>query len=189
MSSTEEIAETPSFDESFRAHAPFVWRVLRRLGIRDADVDDVFQEVFLVVHRRFASFHGGSPMRTWIYGICVRVASEHRRRPYVRRETPSGDRLPEPRVEPSQDEHVDRRRALDRFDTALEQLDDDKRAVFVLFEIEGMTMHEVAAAVGCPLQTAYARLYAARKVIIAAFSSTSEEPRAARAASDRRSAS
>jgi RNA polymerase sigma-70 factor, ECF subfamily len=189
MSSAEEIAETPSFDETFRAQAPFVWRVLRRLGIRDADVDDVFQEVFLVVHRRYASFHSGSSMRTWIYGICVRVASEHRRRPYVRREAPSSDTLPEPRVEPSQDEHVDRRRALSRFDGVLDQLDDDKRAVFVLFEIEGMTMHEVAAAVGCPLQTAYARLYAARKVVVAAFPSSPEEPRVARAASHRRSAS
>jgi RNA polymerase sigma-70 factor, ECF subfamily len=183
MSPAEQIAEIPSFDEAFRTHAPFVWRVLRRLGIRDADVDDVFQEVFLVVHKRFATFHGGSSMRTWIYGICVRVASEHRRRPYVRREAPSGDTLPELTVEASQDEHVDRRRALERFDGVLDRLDDDKRAVFVLFEIEGMTMHEVAKVVGCPLQTAYARLYAARKVVLAAFSSA-EGPEA----SERRSA-
>ena len=64
----------------FREHAPYVWRVLRRMGVREADVEDVTQEVFVVVHRRLPEFEGRSAMRTWIYGICLRVASDHRRR-------------------------------------------------------------------------------------------------------------
>lgn len=174
VSSPDAAQEAPSslgsFEAVFRAHAPYVWRVLRRLGIREADVEDVCQEVFLVVHRRFASFHGGSSMRTWIYGIATRVASEHRRRPYRRREEPAGDDLGETAVAPAQEDEVDRRRALDALDLALEKLDHDKRAVFVFFEIEEMSMAEVAAAVGCPVQTAYARLYAARRIVQAEMS-------------------
>ncbi len=154
-----------TFEGAFRAHAPYVWRVLRRLGVRPADVEDVCQEVFLVVHRRFATFHGGSSMRTWIYGIATRVASEYRRRPYRRNEEPAGDDLPQTAVNAAQEDDADRRRALDLLDVALEKLDPDKRAVFVFFEVEEMSMNDVAAAVGCPVQTAYARLYAARRIV------------------------
>lgn len=154
-----------AFEAVFRAHAPYVWRVLRRLGVRPADVEDVCQEVFLVVHRRFDTYHGGSAMRTWIYGIATRVASEYRRRPYHRNEAAAGEDLPQIAVDAEHEERLDRRRALDLLDVALEKLDEDKRAVFVLFEIEEMPMNDVAAAVGCPAQTAYARLYAARRII------------------------
>jgi len=153
------------FEAVFRAHVPYVWRVLRRLGVRPADVEDVCQEVFLVVHRRFASFHGGSSMRTWIYGITTRVASEYRRRPYRRHEEPAGEALQEVPGSADPDAELDRKRALDFLDLALEKLDQDKREVFVLFEVEEMAMVDVAAAVGCPVQTAYARLYAARRIV------------------------
>lgn len=159
-----------AFEAVFRANAPYVWRVLRRLGVRPADVEDVCQEVFLVVHRRFDTYHGGSTVRTWIYGIATRVASEYRRRPYHRNESAAGEDLPQIPVDAGHDERLDRRRALDLLDVALEKLDEDKRAVFVLFEIEEMPMNEVAAAVGCPAQTAYARLYAARRTIQAEMS-------------------
>jgi RNA polymerase sigma-70 factor (ECF subfamily) len=173
MPTTPEPSEPPSrasdllsFEALFREHAAFVWRVLRRLGVRDAEVDDLCQEVFLVVHRRIGSFHGGSSVRTWMYGICTRVASEHRRSLRRRREQLAGDdRAPDRCVDASQDAEVDRNRALVWLDRALDLLDDDKRAVFVLFEIESTPMAEVAAAVGCPVQTAYARLYAARKIV------------------------
>ncbi len=161
------VSAPPSFEAVFREHAAFVWRVLRRLGVRDAEVDDACQEVFLVVHRRLDSYHGGSSMRTWIYGISAKVASEHRRARRRRREQLAGDdeRAPDRRVDASQEADVDRSRALGWLDRALDQLDDDKRAVFVAFEIEATPMVEVAAAVGCPLQTAYARLYAARRIV------------------------
>ena len=158
--------EPLSFEATFREHATFVWRVLRRLGVRDAEVDDVCQEVFLVVHRRLDTFHGGSSVRTWIYGICTRVASEHRRARGRRKEHLSpDDRPPDHHVDASQETDVDRGRALGWLDRALDHLDDDKRAVFVAFEIESTPMIEVAAAVGCPVQTAYARLYAARRIV------------------------
>jgi DNA-directed RNA polymerase specialized sigma24 family protein len=79
-------SEPPSLREVFDEHAPFVWRTLRHLGIRDADLPDVCQEVFVAVHRKLEGFEGRSSLRTWLYGICLRTASDHRRRAYVRRE-------------------------------------------------------------------------------------------------------
>jgi RNA polymerase sigma-70 factor (ECF subfamily) len=157
----------PSFDEVVAQCAPFVWRALRRLGVREADVDDVWQEVFLVVHRRLPAFQGQSSVRTWVYGICLRVASEYRRSPHLAREE-TVEETPDRPIPAEQDAELDRRRALAWLDEVLDGLDDPKRAVFVLFEIEQVPMTEVAAAVGCPVQTAYARLYAARRHIEAA---------------------
>jgi RNA polymerase sigma-70 factor (ECF subfamily) len=152
--------------EVFREHAPFVWRALRRLGVREADVEDACQEVFVVVHRRLGDFEGRSSVRTWVYGICVRVASDWRKRAHVRREIVT-DTTPEPEPDSGRDPQRalatrEARRILDRI---LDELDDDKRAVFVLYEIEQLGMAEVADSLGCPLQTAYSRLHAARKLV------------------------
>lgn len=152
----------PSFADVFRTHSNFVWRVLRRLGVRRADAEDVAQEVFLVVYRKLPEFEGRSSLRSWIYGICIRTASDYRRRAHVRREITTGETRDEP-VGAGLDESLDARRARDVLDAALGTLDDDKRAVFVLFEIEQLPMEEVAEAVGCPIKTAYSRLYAARE--------------------------
>ena len=152
----------------FRDFAPFVWRTVRRLGVADADADDVTQEVFLVVHRRLADFEARSSVRTWIFGICVRVASDHRRSAYQRRERPT-DALPDEVGSTSPHHELEVSRARDQLDAALARLDDEKRAAFVLYELEELTLAEVAAALGCPLQTAYSRLQAARKHITAAF--------------------
>lgn len=157
----------PSFDAIFAECAPFVWRALRRLGVRDADLKDVSQEVFLVVHRKLTTFDGRSSARTWVYGITLRVASDYRRLAQHRRERMTAE--PPERAQPaSQHDDLERRRALAWLDEVLDSLDETKRAVFVLFEIEQVPMDEIAEAVGCPVQTAYARLYAARKHVEAA---------------------
>src|SRR5215831_12264435 len=76
----------PRVAEVFRELAPFVWRALRRLGVAERDVEDVCQEVFMVVHRKIGEFEGRSTVRTWVYGIAIRVASDYRKRSHVRRE-------------------------------------------------------------------------------------------------------
>src|SRR5215470_15027470 len=68
-----------TFEETYRAHFAFVWRSLRRLGIREEDASDAAQEVFIVVHRKLPEFAGRSKLTTWLYGVCFRVASERRR--------------------------------------------------------------------------------------------------------------
>jgi len=152
----------PSFEEVFRTCAPFVWRASRRLGVRERDVEDVCQEVFVAVHRKLDSFEGRSSVRTWLYGICVHAASNHRRRSHVRREVVS-DTLSEQIAAADQHEGLERQQALAQLAEMLNELDHDRRAVFVLYEIEQLSMSEIASAVGCPLQTAYSRLHAARK--------------------------
>ena len=94
----------------------------------------------------------------------MRVAADYRKRAHVRKETPVAE-LPEAASPPGQLDAVERRQARALLDRALAELDDDKRRVFVLFELEDWPMAEVAKAVGCPVQTAYARLYAAREQV------------------------
>src|SRR5262245_7483674 len=69
-----------SVRQIFDEHARYVWRTLRHLGVADADLEDVCQEVFVTVHRKLPEFEGRSKLRTWLYGICLRVASDYRRR-------------------------------------------------------------------------------------------------------------
>ncbi|APR81245.1 RNA polymerase sigma factor RpoE [Minicystis rosea] len=166
--SSRRLPVVATFEHVFQDNAPFVWRALRRLGVPEADVEDVCQEVFMIVHRRLADFEGRSAVRTWIYGICVRRAASYRRAAHRRHEE-IVDTVPEEIAPASQLDELGRRRAQALLDAALDRLDDDKRAVFVLFEIEEVPMTEVAEAVGCPLQTAYARLYAARKQVEASL--------------------
>ncbi|MBL0195754.1 MAG: sigma-70 family RNA polymerase sigma factor [Myxococcales bacterium] len=146
----------------FREHLPFVFRALRRLGVAEGDIDDVCQEVFVVVMRKLAEFEGRSQLRTWIYGICVRSASDYRKRAPRRREVLT-DEVPEGVTGKGPHEYATEAEARDLLDRLLAELDDDKRAVFVLYEIEELTMAEVALALECPLQTAYSRLHAARR--------------------------
>jgi RNA polymerase sigma-70 factor, ECF subfamily len=167
--------DRPTVQQIFDEYAPFIWRTLRHLGVRESDVPDVCQEVFLAVHRKLDTFEGRSKLRTWLYGICMRVASDHRRRAYMRRETPFSE--PPPRKEEaSQDQDYERHQARALLATILAELDDDKRAVFVLYEVEDMPMKDIADVVGCPLQTAYSRLHAARKQVLEAAKRLSGGP-------------
>jgi len=160
-------------EELFLAHGATIWRALRRLGVMEVDVDDVCQEVFLIVHQRLHTFEGRSSALTWIYGICVRVASDYRKRLHGASQR-SAECAVEPRMEGRQEEAFAIREARAKLDRILDTLDSDKRSVFVLFEIEEMAMADVAIALGCPLQTAYSRLHAARREVDAAIARLSD---------------
>lgn len=157
----------PSLREVFDEYAPFVWRTVRHFGVRDADLEDVCQEVFVAVHRKLESFEGRSTLRTWLYGICMRTASDYRRRAHVRRERAVAE-LPPVSIEPEQLDELERAQSRQLLQQLLDELDEDKRAVFVLYELEELGMKEVAAILGCPVQTAYSRLHAARKIVLEA---------------------
>jgi RNA polymerase sigma-70 factor (ECF subfamily) len=168
---TEKVVRTRGaleFRALFDAHADHVFRTLKRLGVRDPDVTDACQEVFVVVHRRLPDFDGTSTPKTWIYGICLRVASDYRRKMRRRREDVSAE-LPDAQVVATQEDTVDRRQLQARLDAVLERLDEPKRVVFVLYELEELSMTEIVKIVGCPLQTAYSRLHAARAFVKTAF--------------------
>jgi RNA polymerase sigma-70 factor (ECF subfamily) len=154
---------TPSVADLYDRYARFLWQSLRRLGVAPADVEDVCHEVFVVVHRKLAGFDHRSSIRTWIYGIALRCASDYRRRG-VRREIPTAD-VHDQHVTGTQVDTVALGEARALLDTLLDGLDADKRAVFVLYELAELPMADVADIVGCPLQTAYSRLHAARRQV------------------------
>ncbi|MBN9161841.1 MAG: hypothetical protein BGO98_07960 [Myxococcales bacterium 68-20] len=150
-------------DALFSTYAGFVWRTLRHFGVAPVDLEDQTQEVFLVAHRRLAQWDGQQP-RPWLYGIARRCAAAYRRQAHRRLEHPF-ETLPE-----GQDRHDSSERAeLGFLNRVLQSLDEDKRAVLLLYEVEEMSMREVAESVQCPLQTAYTRLYAARREIARAL--------------------
>ena len=165
-----QLAETSTHDFTavFREHAPSIHRALRRLGVSEADAPDVLQDVFVVVHNKLGAFEGRSQLRTWIYGIALRVASDHRKSAYVRRERPT-DQIPERAGSAPELKELERREKVAMLDRALATLSPDKREVLVLFELEELPMKEVAAALECPLMTAYARLYSAREDLKKAY--------------------
>lgn len=160
-----EPATSPEFAAIFTEYAPFVLRVLRHLGVPAADLQDQAQEVFVAVFRGLPAFAGRSSLRTWIYGIGVHVASNYRRRAYVRHER-SVSEPPEQSREADQPEALERNQNWPALRRLLDTLDAEKREVFVLYELEELPMREVAEACGCPLQTAYSRLHAARRVLL-----------------------
>ena len=157
----------PDFQLLFVEHVDFVWRALKRHGVHEREIEDVCQEVFLVVHRRLGEFEGRSSVRTWIYGIALRVALAHRRKAHLRREVlddAGAEQVPD---EDSVNlfEQTSHKRTLELASYALSQMDADKREVFVLYELEGLTMAEIAESQEVPESTALSRLYAAREEI------------------------
>jgi RNA polymerase sigma-70 factor, ECF subfamily len=162
------VANHGSFREVFDAHARFVWRSLLGLGVSENDVPDASQQVFVVLQGKLDQIEAGCSVSTFVYGICLRVASDFRRRAHVQREQLFAV-PPERQTEALQEGIVSHHEALDRLRAALDAIDPAQREVFVLYEIEELAMTEVARAVGCPLQTAYSRLHAARRTVATAL--------------------
>jgi RNA polymerase sigma-70 factor (ECF subfamily) len=160
---SEPAQAQPNTRQLFEAHASFVMRLVRRLGVRACDTEDVTQEVFMIVHRRIADLQGKVKPRSWLFGIARRVVANYLRKSRMVREQAADDEGLVALGDPAAELQVTRERAW--LERALNQLDDDKRAVFVLFELEGLAMQEIADMVGCPLHTAYSRLYAARALV------------------------
>lgn len=142
----------------------FVWRSLRHLGVSSSDLDDVLQEVFVVAHRRRASFDGTSTVRSWLFGIARMQVLSLRKRAYRRRER-LVEQIPDEPADADPERDTARARRFARALELLSHLDEDKRVVFLLYEIEEMTMAEVSNALGIKLQTAYSRLYRARELL------------------------
>jgi len=161
-------ASPRTFRDLFEAHAPFVWRALLALGVGEGDVADASQQVFLVLHRKLGRLEPGCSPRTFMYGICLRVAADYRKRKRRRHEHLVAD-VPEVACHPTQEDRAWQQQSLQRLRVALDDLAPGQREVCVLYEIEELPMVEVARAIGRSLQTAYGRLYAARKAVAAAL--------------------
>jgi RNA polymerase sigma-70 factor (ECF subfamily) len=150
----------------FHHHYDFVWRSVRRLGVPEDAVDDAAQEVFVVASRKLDAIDAGKE-KAFLFGTAVRVAADTRRALQRRRQSPHGEE-PEPiDATPALDELVDQKRARETLDHLVGQLPEDTRPVFVLFELEGMTMAEIASCLDVPAGTVASRLRRARELFAA----------------------
>lgn len=155
--------EAKRFREMVDANFDFIWRSLRGLGVPAGSIDDAAQQVFIAASRKLSLIAMGSE-RAFLFATARGIAANARRAQLRSREVLDDDALAA-RVDraPDPEEEASTRQARRVLDTILDGLPEDLRAVFVLYELEELTMAEVAEAVGCPLQTAYSRLHAARE--------------------------
>ena len=143
-------------------HHAFVWRTLRRLGVPDSDVEDASQQVFLVAHRRLAEIVPESE-RSFLFQTALRVAADWRRAE-KRRWKDAGMALADvPDVAANPEELVDQQRRRALLDQVVRSMPMKLRAVFVLFELEEMTLVEIATMSDTPLGTVASRLRRARQ--------------------------
>lgn len=165
----------PPFEALYEEHFDFVWRTARRLGIPEAAAEDCVQDAFLVLHRKLGEYDGQTPVRRWILGITVRVAADHRRR-WRRKESAciphasdsNGDLLAASSL-PGPGAEAEKAEAMRLLEQLLGEVDETKREVLVLAELEEMTVPEIADLLGANVNTVYARLRAARKDFEAAY--------------------
>ena len=156
-------ARTPA-DVLFRSHAQFVASFVFRLGVSTEAVDDVVQEVFLTAHRRGGYEEGPARPTTWLAEIALRVVSTHKRG-VRRRRVDSNENAVSAAISPGAgpDEAAEQRQALRRVEVALEAIPVDRRAVFILFEIEEESSEAIAEGLGIPVGTVHSRLHKARR--------------------------
>ena len=152
---------TESFPDIYRSELRYVLVVLRRLGVRPADIEDVAHDVFVAVYRHFAERDPARPIRPWLFGFCFRIAKDHRKLARHRHEAPpaleepaDAGRLP--------DQQVDDERLRVWLVEALDAMDFDKRGLVVMHDLEGIAVPQIAELLEVPLNTAYSRLRLAR---------------------------
>jgi RNA polymerase sigma-70 factor (ECF subfamily) len=153
----------PELREVFEEHADHVGNSLRRLGVRDADVPDLVQEVFVVVHRILQDYDPTRPMWPWLFGITYRTAAAYRRKAF--REVLDDGALSAERADSSKNVEEAMRKGEDRelVIQALQHVELTRRAVFVMADIDDVPVPEIASALGIGVNTAYSRLRLARE--------------------------
>ena len=153
---------TPTIEGLVEAHFDFIWRSLRRLGLPAADADDATQEVFLVASRRLNDLEVGRE-RSFLFGTALRVASLWRRTHARHERRVQGAAALPPAPVPNPEDLAVRRRNREVLDLMLDELPLDLRAVFVLFELEELSVLEIARLLELKPGTAASRLRRARE--------------------------
>jgi RNA polymerase sigma-70 factor (ECF subfamily) len=149
--------------ELLQSHFRDVWRALRRFGVPEAAADDAAQEVFIIASRKLTTIEPGRE-RQFLHAVALRVAANARRARNVRPESAES-----PTIElalapgPNPEALLDRKQARELLDSVLDQMTEDLRTAFVLFELEGYSGPEVAEMLDIPLGTATSRLRRARE--------------------------
>jgi RNA polymerase sigma-70 factor, ECF subfamily len=157
----------------YASQKDFVWLTLQRMGIRRPDLEDVFQDVFVIAHRRLHTYNPDAKLSAWLYGICLRSVAAHRRRAFRRRERVDGVDANvahtetetehwHAQIEPP-DERVRQRERQATLNDLLDTLDPDHRLVVVMFEVEDHDCAYIAELIGVPVGTVHSRLHTARR--------------------------
>jgi RNA polymerase sigma-70 factor (ECF subfamily) len=163
--------KVPSFQSVYRQYFDFVWSSARRLGVAPESIDDLVQEVFIVIHAKLDTLEKPEALRSWIYGVVRRSVSTQRRAERARVGTGlavggAGEAVSRG---PTPLEQTATNADLQLLADLLAELDEPKREVFGLVELEELTVPEAADALQIPLNTAYSRLRAARSAFEAAL--------------------
>jgi RNA polymerase sigma-70 factor, ECF subfamily len=150
----------------FDQHCDYVWNTLRRLGIARVDREDLTHDTFVAVFRHWHAYDTERPLRPWLFGFALRVASDHRRRARHRLEV-SSDALDATDETPGAVELLLQKEREALAHQALQAMELNRRAVFILHELDGATLPEIARALEIPLGTASSRLRLARQDFVA----------------------
>jgi RNA polymerase sigma-70 factor (ECF subfamily) len=156
-----------SFTAVYEKYADFVWLSLQRLGVRKSDRQDLCHDVFVVAYRKLPAYTERAAVRRWLFAIALRLASNYRRKAYLRFEHPIDSLEADPSAIPEfawPEAAVARREAFDHAEAILADMQPLQRVVFVMFEIEGFSCDAIATELGVPLGTVYSRLHTARKL-------------------------
>jgi RNA polymerase sigma-70 factor (ECF subfamily) len=149
-----------SFEETYDEYFDFVWLSLRRLGVAPVLLDDAAQDVFVVVHRRLHEFEFRSELKTWLFAIALRTAQSYRRQ----RQPVAVESLEQlPGAGPSPHEALAQAEALRIMDNILSGMDEERRVLLIMVELEQIAVSEAAEVLGLKLNTAYSRLRLARE--------------------------
>lgn len=164
MAMTATVREAPEITLAaiYEAEVAFVWRSLRRLGVPEADLEDVTHDLFIAVQRKLPELDPARPVRPWLFGFAYRLASDYRRSGRARRELLEDvQEVADPG--PAADEQLSAREAHALILAALDTLTLDARAVFVMHDLDGCSMPAIAEVLGEGVNTLYSRLRLARR--------------------------
>lgn len=164
-------SKPPTFQAVYREYFNFVWSSVRRLGVGPESLDDLVQEVFIVIHGRLDTLERPEALRSWIYSVVRRTVSTHHRAKRSRAATGVATGVETEAISngPSPLEQTETNAELQVLRNLLAELDEPKREMFALVELEELSVPEVAELLGVPLNTAYSRLRAARQAFDAAL--------------------
>jgi RNA polymerase sigma-70 factor (ECF subfamily) len=146
----------------FREHVERVWRIVARLGVPAHSVEDIVQETFITASRRRSDIQAGHE-GSFLVGAAIRLSANYRRKAHVRLElgeTPAFERETSPL--PDAEQLLIAKRSRELLDRLLSELPEPQRAVFVLYELEGLSVPEIASALALPLGTVSSRVWRAR---------------------------
>ena len=160
-------AYRPDFRSIFDAEFSYVWTSLRRLGVPDRDLEDVTHDVFVEVFRNLHRYDPARPIRPWLFAFAFRFASDYRR--LVRHRIEIYEEPVGTSADPAADDVIAARELRALIAKALDSVDLVRRGVFILHEIDGQPMVEIAETLGIPLNTAYSRLRVGRDEFTTTF--------------------